>query len=272
MDTIAREVKFDTDEAQISAVAWAAILAGGVASAALTLVLLAFGTGLGFSVVLPWFGSGASATTFGIGAGLYLIVVAMIASSIGGYLAGRLRTRWVGADTREIYFRDTAHGFLAWAFATILGAAVLASAATNIIGGAAVAGNGAGRAAGPIDSYVDALLRANPAPNNNNSDVPNSRGELARLLSSSFRNGGDVSSTDRSYITQVVAARAGMSQPDAEKRVSDVIAQAKTAVDNARKSAEHLAIWLAISLLVGAFCASLAATEGGGLRDGTWKY
>ena len=274
MATVPREIQFDTDEGQISAVAWPAILAGGVASAALTLVLLAFGVGLGFSVVSPWPSSGVSATTFGIGAGLYLVVVAMMASSVGGYLAGRLRSRWVGAHTHEVYFRDTAHGFLAWAFATVLGAAVLASAATNIIGGAsAVGGFAASRGAGPTESYVDALLRANPGTSpNNNIDVANSRGELARLLTSSFRNGGDVSPADRAYIAQVVAARSGVSQPDADKRVSDVITQAKAAMDNARKAAEQLAIWLTISLLVGAFCASLAATEGGGLRDGTWKY
>ena len=274
MATVPREIQFDTDEGQISAVAWPAILAGGIASAALTLVLLAFGAGLGFSVVSTWPSSGVSATTFGIGAGLYLVVVAMMASSVGGYLAGRLRTRWIGAHTHEVYFRDTAHGFLAWAFATVLGAAVLASAATNIIGGAsAVGGFAASRGAGPTDSYVDALLRANPSTSpNNNIDIANARGELARLLTSSFRNGGDVSPADRAYIAQVVAARSGVSQPDADKRVSDVITQAKAAMDNARKAAEQLAIWLTISLLVGAFCASLAATEGGGLRDGTWKY
>jgi hypothetical protein len=174
--------------------------------------------------------------------------------------------------------RSLFSGHSAWlsrlAFATVLGAAVLASAATNIIGGASVVGGfAASRGAGPTDSYVDALLRGNPATSpNNNIDVANARGELARILTSSFRNGGDVSPADRAYIAQVVVARSGVSQPDADKRVSDVITQAKAAMDNARKAAEHLAIWLTISLLVGAFCASLAATEGGGLRDGTWKY
>jgi hypothetical protein len=83
---------------------------------------------------------------------------------------------------------------------------------------------------------------------------------------------GRCSPADRAYIAQVVAARSGVRQSDADKRVSDVITQAKTAMDNARKAVEHLAIWLTISLLVGAFCGSLAATEGGGLRDGTWNY
>ena len=118
------------------AVSWAAIAAGAVAAAALTLVLLAFGAGMGFSAVSPWGNSGVSARTFEIGTGLYLIVVAMLASTIGGYVAGRLRTKWVGVHTHEVFFRDTAHGFLAWALAAVLGAAILTAAASNIAGGA----------------------------------------------------------------------------------------------------------------------------------------
>jgi hypothetical protein len=267
------ELRSGADEAQVSAVSWAAILAGGVASAALTLALLAFGAGMGFSAVSPWSNSGLSATTVGIGAGLYLIVVAMIASTIGGYLAGRLRTKWAGVHTHEVYFRDTAHGFLAWAFATVLSAAVLTSAASHIVGGA-VAGlpQTAGSAAGPMDGYVDRLLRADPGTNRNAGEPATSRNELARLFTSSLRSGGDLNPADRTYVAQVVAARTGLSQADAEKRVSDVVMQAKTAVDDARKVAARLALWLTASLLIGAFSASLAATEGGGLRDGTWKY
>jgi hypothetical protein len=263
------------EESGVSAVSWAAILAGGVASAALTLLMLAFGTGMGFSVVSPWSNSGASSTTFSLWAGLYLIVVAMIASSIGGYLAGRLRTKWSGVHTHEVYFRDTAHGFLAWAFATVLSAAVLASAATQIVGGASTglaqaAGSAAGQSTGPMDGYVDTLLRADPTVNRTPADPAASRSELARLLTSSL-DGGDLTAADRTYVVQVVASRTGLSPADAEKRLSDVVTQAKMAVDNARKAAAHLALWLTVSLLIGAFSASLAATEGGGLRDGTWN-
>ena len=96
-----------------SGVSWPAIVAGAVAACAVTLLLLAFGTGLGLSMVSPWSGAGVSATTFKITTGLYLIVIAMIASSIGGYLAGRLRSSWSGVHNDEVYFRDTAHGFVA---------------------------------------------------------------------------------------------------------------------------------------------------------------
>ena len=108
------------EESQGSAVSWAAILAGGVAAAALTLLMFAFGMGMGFSVVSPWSNAGVSSTAFSLWAGLYLVVVAMVASSIGGYLAGRLRTKWSDVHTHEVYFRDTAHGFLVWAVGLVI--------------------------------------------------------------------------------------------------------------------------------------------------------
>src|SRR3954453_10626363 len=137
IDTVVVQPGIDAGEPPVSGVSWPAVAAGAVASCALTLVLPAFGIGLGLSVVSPWAGSGVSATTFKIGTGLYLIVIAMIASSLGGYLAGRLRSGWTGVRGDEVYFRDTAHGFVAWALASVLGAAVLASPASSLIGGAA---------------------------------------------------------------------------------------------------------------------------------------
>src|SRR5450432_2160071 len=155
-------------------VSWAAIAAGAIAAAALTLVLLAFGAGMGFSAVSPWGNSGVSVSTFQIGTGLYLIVVAMLASAIGGYIAGRLRTRWVGVHSHEVFFRDTAHGFLAWGFATVLSAAFLTAAASNIAGGASTASVSAIQSAGsggPTDYYVDLLLRSNPTASPTTTDL-----------------------------------------------------------------------------------------------------
>jgi hypothetical protein len=242
----------------------------------MTLVLLAFGTGLGLSMVSPWAGSGISATTFKITTGLYLIVIAMISSSIGGYLAGRLRSSWDGVHADEVYFRDTAHGFIAWALASVIGAAVLATPATSLIGGTAAgvthaAAASAGQASGPMDGYVDTLLRSDPAAQTANQGQSDSRGEVTRLFTSSFRSGGELKAPDREYTAKVVAARTGLSQADAEKRVNDVVTQIKGDADAARKATVALAFWITASLLLGAFCASLAATEGGGLRDGTWK-
>ena len=272
-DAIVRNESPGTEDSAVSAVSWAAIIAGGLSSAAVTLVLLAFGAGLGFSSVSPWQNSGVSATTFRIGTGLYLICIAMIASSIGGYLAGRLRSRWVGAHTHEIYFRDTAHGFLAWAFATVLSIVVLTSAATHLVSGASAGlAQGAGQSIGLFDSYADTLLRGNTGTNRNTAEIAESRGEIGRLFVATFRSGSEFNPADRTYLAQVVAARTGLGEANAEKRVSEVITQAKTTADNARKAAAKLSLWLTASLVIGAFCASLAATEGGGLRDGTWKY
>ena len=274
IDTVVIQPGTDTGEPSIAGVSWPAVVAGAVVSCALTLVLLAFGLGLGLSVVSPWTGSGVSATTFKIGTGLYLVVIAMLASSICGYLAGRLRTRWVGVHTDEVYFRDTAHGFIAWAFASVLGAVLLASPASSLIGGAASgatqAAASAASQAGPMDGYVDTLLRSDSPAAQNAGSAQDSRGEMVRLFTSSFRNGSELKPADREYISKVVAARTGLSQADAEKRVNEVVTQAKSDLDAARKATAQLAFWLTASLLIGAFCASLAATEGGGLRDGTW--
>ena len=119
-----QSVQTEIAEPSMSGISWPAVLAGAAASCALTLVLLSFGAGMGFAVVSPWTGSGVSSTTFEIGTGLYFIVMAMISSAVGGYLAGRLRTKWTEIQTAEVQFRDTAHGFLAWAVASVFGAIV----------------------------------------------------------------------------------------------------------------------------------------------------
>jgi hypothetical protein len=266
----------EASRSSLSGVSWPSIVAGAVAACAMTLVLIAFGTGLGLSVVSPWSGSGISATTFKITTGLYLIVIAMISSSIGGYLAGRLRSGWDGVHGDEVYFRDTAHGFIAWALASIIGVAVLATPATSILGSAATgASQGAAVSAaqaGPMDGYVDMLLRGDPAAQNASYNPADTRSEVTRLFTRSFRNGGDLKAPDREYAAKVVAARSGLSQADAEKRVNDVVTQVKADADAARKATASLAFWITASLFLGAFCASLAATEGGGLRDGTRKF
>lgn len=262
----------DPLEPSLPGVSWAAVFAGAVASVALTLVLLSFGAGIGLSVVSPWGNSGVSATTFKIATGLYFIVMAMISSAIGGYLAGRLRTKWVGVQTTEVHFRDTAHGLLSWATASVIGAILLASPASSLVGGTLAGATQASRnssQSAPMEGYVDTLLRSdNPSAQGQNPSDP--RGEMVRLFTNSFHKRSDISPTDRTYLAKIVATRTGLSQADAEKRVDGVIIQMKADLDNARRAAMQTAIWLTLSLFIGAFSASLAATEGGGLRDGTW--
>jgi hypothetical protein len=262
---------------QTSGVSWSSIAAGAVAAAALTLILLALGAGLGLASVSPWQDSGVSLTTFKIGAGIYLCVVAVMASAVGGYLAARLRTRWANVHSNEVFFRDTAHGLLAWALATLLSASVLSSVGTKIVSGAAQGATAAASQAAqftPADLYVDKLFRTDRAPGQPTQQVADSaspRSEVLRLWTSSFGDRSDLTAADRAYVAQLVAARTGVSQADAEKRVNDTIVEAKAAADKARKAGVQLSLWMTASLLLGAFAASLAAIEGGQLRDGTWS-
>jgi hypothetical protein len=265
-----------------SGVSWGAITAGAIAAAAVTLLLLALGAGLGLASASPWADSGVSATTFKIGAGAYLCCVAVIASAVGGYLAARLRTRWFGFHSNEVYFRDTAHGFLSWALATLLTASVLGAATTRVLSGAAAgAGAAAGQAAqgvNPADISVDRLFRndatapaAGTTPTATSPNADAARAEVSRLWTTSFRSGGDLNAADRTYVARLVAARTGMSEAEAEKRVNEVVTEAKAAAETARKAGMQFSFWLTASLLLGAFAASLAAVEGGQLRDGTWE-
>lgn len=288
-----------------SAVSWGAIFAGAAAAAALSLILLILGTGLGLSSVSPWKQDGISAATFGISTILWLTFTQLAASAMGGYLAGRLRSRWVAVHTDEVYFRDTAHGFLAWAIASLATAALLTSvigsiigggiqagstvaggvAATATAGGAAAAGSALAKSDGDNGSmgyFVDSLFRkdtmaASTATVNSEQANVTPAVEVSRIFMSTIR-AGTLSADDTRYVGQVVAQRTGLSQQDAEKRVSDTYARlqakmreaenaAKEAADTTRKASAHAALWLFISLLAGAFIASLSATYGGRRRD-----
>jgi hypothetical protein len=259
------------NEANSSGVSWAAVIGGGFVTAALSLILLALGTGLGLSSVSPWSNTGASTSTIGTAAILWLILMQIISSSMGGYLAGRLRTKWANIHTDEVYFRDTAHGFLAWAVALVITAAFLASAAASMVGasassaGAKVAGDQVEQQElGPNGYFIDTLFRSDSVkPDANSTSM---RGEAGRIFAKALRQ-GDVSAPDRSYLAKLVAARTDLSQPDADKRISDVFAAAQQTADTARKAVAHSLLWAFLALLIGAFCASFAATVGGRQRD-----
>ena len=262
------------NEAHSSGVSWAAVIGGAFVAAALSLILLALGTGLGFSSVSPWSNAGASTTTIGMAAVMWLILMQIISSSMGGYLAGRLRTKWANIHTDEVYFRDTAHGFLAWAVALVITAAFLASAATSMVGdtvsspareaGTATRVQPDGQEINPNAYFVDMLFRSDSAkPDSNGASV---RGEAGRILANALRQ-REIPVSDKSYLTQLVAARTGLTQPDADKRVSEVFGAALQAADSARKVVAHSLLWAFLALLIGAFCASLGATIGGRQRD-----
>jgi len=272
-----------SNEASTSAVSWAAVIAGAFVAASATVLLLALGTGLGLASVSPWPNSGASATTFTAATAIWFIVVQWVSSGAGGYITGRLRTRWVGTHTHEVFFRDTAHGFVTWAVATVIGALILAAtassmaesgvhAAATVTQGAALGAVNQAQSGTVVSPYdVDTLFRsASPDANSSPTDA---RAETTRILVKGLPT-GDVSAADRSYVSQLVAARTGISQSDAQKRVDDVVAQlnvaqtkARQTADAARKAASAAAICTALSMLLGAFIACVAAALGGHERD-----
>lgn len=278
----------DTVESSSSAISWPAIFGGAFAAAAFSLMLLALGSGFGLASVSPWSNTGASATTFTVMTAIWLIVVQWVSSGLGGYLTGRLRTKWVGVHTHEVFFRDTANGFLAWAVAAVIGAAFLASAASSLLGGGThiaatiAAGGAAGTSQGtvqanPSDYLVDSLFRSDQPKANTGDQEVQVRAETGRILATDIKN-GDVPAGDKTYLAQLVAARTGLSQADAEKRVDEVIAKAKAAetkarqvADEARKAGAYLSIFTAVSMLIGAFIAAAAAALGGQHRDEDWR-
>ena len=260
-----------SNEANSSGVSWSAVLAGGFVTAALSLILLALGTGLGFASVSVWSGVGASASTIGTAAILWFILIQIMSSSMGGYLAGRLRTKWTGIHTDEVYFRDTAHGFLAWSVALVVTAAFLASAATSLMGSAPDKSTTPSPAlqsqigeGGPNAYFIDSLFRTDGSkPVVENASATR---EAAIIFATSIKQ-GDLSATDKTYLDQLVMSRTGVSQSEADKRVSDAFLSAKSSAEAARKAIAHTLLWTFIALLIGAFCASLSGTIGGRQRD-----
>lgn len=285
-------------ESSGSAVSWAAVFAGAVASAALSLTLLTAGSSLGLASSSPWANDGASAAAIGIGAIIWLMFTQILSLGLGGYLAGRLRAKWVNTHADEAHFRDSAHGLLVWAVSALIGAIMLTSVVSSVVGGTARLGasavGGAGSAVSSavggaanmanangamqsfdVDGMVDSLMRGDrPNPMANRNDA---RAEVGRIVTRSIQR-GEISAPDKSYVAGVVAAQTGVDQPTAEKRIDEGIAQAKQTIeeaktkarevaDAARKTAAAVTLWALLALLVGALSACIAATFGGRSRD-----
>ena len=257
---------------------WGAIIGGAVVAAAVSLVLIALGAGFDLASVSPWPGSGASVTTFTAMTAIWFIVIQWLASAFGGYITGRLRTQWANTNAHEVFFRDTAHGLVTWALATVLAAGALTSTsallaagglrAASAVSSGATSGNTRGSAAGSYD--LDLLFRGRTAEANSESAasaLSDARAETMRIMANGLANHG-VPPADRRYLAQLVAARTGASQAEAEQRVDTFIEHSKQTADQARKTASGVAIFTALSMLIGAFIACVAAAIGGHRRDG----
>jgi len=289
-----------------SAVSWGAVFAGAAAAAALAMILTLLGMGLGFSAVSPWANEGVSARTLGLSTVAWITLTQILAAGLGGYLAGRLRTRWLQLHPDEVHFRDSAHGFLAWAVATLITVALLTSALASIVGGTVRAGasmagaagtaamaGGAGAAAGLVPgmgdwdedsgtSYLlDSLFRQQPgdagAGMQRQPVSEREAREAQRIIMNTVRT-GELPAQERSYLGRLIAERTGLTQGQAEARVGatyatiqtrlrEMEANARQAADEARSASAKASLWMFVSLLAGAFVASLAGIYGGRQRD-----
>ena len=255
-------------EVNSSGISWSAVIGGAFVTSSLSVIMLALGAGLGLSSVSPWSNVGATASTVGTAAIIWLILMQIISSSMGGYLAGRLRTRWAAIHTHEVYFRDTAHGFLVWAVALVMTASFLGMAATSMVGDKAQQTSGSQvevNSFNPEAYLVDTLFRCEPPKTSARIDA-SIRTEAGLIFFNALRK-KEFSEADKMYLVRLITASTGLKQDAAEKRLSDVFSQAQVSAETAKKATTRLLLWLFIALLCGAFFASLFATFGGCRRD-----
>jgi hypothetical protein len=245
---------------------WPAVIAGAILAAALSLVLIAFGSAIGLSVASTaptWRDTSASVAVL---SGLYLLLTAIVGFGFGGYVAGRLRTRWTSTLHNDfVEFRDGTHGLVSWALAVVISgiaAAIMAATiASKAVPPAAAPTANAGEALIAYD--LDRLFRSDKRPQG---DISYSRAEANRILLAATSREG-MKPDDRAYLARVVASQTGIAQPDAEKRVDEAVGAARTAVKKARQSGVILGFSVAVSLLLGAAAAWYAACLGGQHRD-----
>jgi hypothetical protein len=250
-------------------VQWGAIVAGALAAAALATVLHGFAAAIGLAVssTAPTWRDASLALV--LLSGLYLVLTALAAYGLGGYVAARIRAPLTAASSEEVEFRDGIHGLLVWALATVLAVLLAFAAAQSLTRLAAPAGGSAGPAASVagenlIAYDLDRLFRGERRPEG---DVSAVRAEAARILLTTSSHRG-MTSEDRTYLARLVSARTGLAAPDAERRVDEVAARAKENIQRARKSAVILAFSAGAAALLGAAAAWFAACGGGRIRDG----
>jgi hypothetical protein len=262
---------FQSIKGPSSILSWSSAIAGALAATAIASILLALGTGIGLAVASPY-ASSVSTGTMTIAGAVWLVLAQSIGFAAGGFLSAR--TRRPAADTltpAEIRFNDGATGFMTWAigalaFALLVVAVSMATAAAGARGGVTAVAQQT--SSDPIGYYADSLLRTPQDRQTGMTDQD--RAQVTRVLANAISK-GQLSDEDRSYLAGLVAARSGVSQDEAQKRVQTIVNQArdsfKQATDTVRRGAEYVAFWTFMSLLFGAVCATLGGLLGGELRD-----
>ena len=274
-----------------SPLSWSAAIAGALAAAAVTFLIVALGSGIGLSFASPYSGPSAKAMT--IAAAVWLLMAETMGFATGGYLAGRLRSPAYDGVIGETTFRDAAQGLLVWAIGAVAMAALAgmlgvfaAGAAAHMTAGAASAGRGQETAStsGASDYFVDLLFRPAPSTATAGNQRPSTdtvgiapagsqpalsseaRAEVGRILARSVAQ-ARVDDSDRAYLAQVVATRTGLSQEEAQRRVSEVEAKARDAADTTAKAVAYFSFWTFMALLFGGAAATLGGILGGQVRD-----
>jgi hypothetical protein len=272
---------------------WSAAIAGAIVATAVTFLIVSLGSGIGLSIASPY--RGPSATTLTLIGAVWLVLAQAFGFACGGYLAGRMRAHFIDDFGDEARFRDAAQGFLVWGlgvvatalFIMIAGfytAGTIANTATGAATGAAVSNaqgsNNAGGATDTVGYFVDMLFRpapaaagaapTPPAPPSSNEVMNAQRAEVTRIVARAVAQ-GELSADDRTYLAQLVSQRTGLSQDEAQRRVTDVENRTREAVkqaaDKAATAGAFLSFWTFMSLLFGAVAAPLAAMLGGESRE-----
>ena len=245
---------------------WSPIFAGAIVAVAVSFVLVSFGSGIGLAVTSPspsWRDTSSALALLG---GLWLLLTALAALGLGGYLAGSLRESWSAAPADAVEFRDGVHGLLVWGLAILMGALLTLSASRMLAGRADLTAPNAATAQVLLAFELDRLFRSDRSPTElgNDGEI---RAQAARIITTTVGRKA-IEQNDRDYLIRLVQARTGLAQPDAEHRVDQAIAQAKNAIAKARHGAVILTFMIACSLLLGLPAAWLAAAAGGQHRDG----
>ncbi len=261
MDDIKSPTAIAVAGGSTSAVSWSAILAGTAVAVASSLVLFALTAGLDLAALAP--DRATSATSLTVLTGIALVVTQWISAALGGYMTGRLRTRWVSTHTHEVFFRDTAHGFITWCVATVIMASGLASASATFPGGHihVTAGSHGHNtrlvSAGSARSAAAAFAAAAPATDS---------AVRRRLVLPDGPAAVESASAYRPAALQLPPAGDGARAADEAQSLwpADL---STSGDDGTRKAAAATSIITALSMLVGAFIASVSAALGGRLRD-----
>jgi len=279
---------------ETSYVEWGPILAGAIAASALSFLLLTFGSAIGLSLTSPWPSSGARLWVVALAVGWWAVAVQIASFAAGGYLAGRMRSRWA-ESSEESEFRDSAHGFMVWAVGVLFGGLLLAftggaalktatQSAALIVGGATSGAANALSQSGPVDYAVDLLLRPEPrgtatpaappqpGPSTQRDDQA-LRSEVGRIFAATIQN-REFSERDRNYLVRVIQTRTGLPEAEAQSRVDaavnearDLEIKAREQADKARRAAIITGFIAAASLLISLVAACYFAGIGGRHRN-----